>query len=178
MYEILIMGRNEAKVYAYKKNDEQDFIIISINSPSEKLNRFDRRNKNLKDILYLSFDDIIEATENEVLMSKLDAFVIKKFIDLWKEKVNRIIIHCTAGVSRSVGVACAIDRYLNSDDSDIWSNKDYTPNKWCYKLCCEAFEINCTDEDIKYKKELNIKTYNKWSEENDYIIDKMFIKEE
>lgn len=82
-------------------------------------------------ILYLDFDDVESNGIHHMLTSqavKVANFVFK-FI---KEEVPFLVVQCEAGISRSAGVAAAIIKYYNNDDSEIF--KQYHPNTHCYKL--------------------------------------------
>lgn len=141
------MGRREAQSYSYHQNID-DCIIISINEPDMKLTNFDRTNTKIKGILRLYFDDISEPTAKYLTMSEDDARKIHTFIDVYKDKVNTIIVHCAAGISRSAGVACALSVYLNGTDRDIWTSGEYQPNRLCYQLLLKELGLyNYTDEE-------------------------------
>lgn len=175
MHDIKIMGRYEAKTYTYKENDKQNYIIVSINESNGKPNHFCRENKYLKDVLYLFFDDIDHEIEGYQTMTNNDAEKVKKFIDIWKDKISNIIVHCHAGISRSSGVACAIARYLNGDDLYIWDKGKYSPNKLCYYKTCKALGIDVTDEEFEYRKNVNEYAFDTWDRENGYLVSKMII---
>lgn len=62
---------------------------------------------------------------NEAHAKKLIRFV-KKHLD----KIDLIIVQCDAGISRSPGVAAALSKCLNGDDSYFF--KHYLPNSLVY----------------------------------------------
>ena len=72
-------------------------------------------------------------------MTSEDAAKIKDYVLAYKDKVECIIVHCEVGVSRSAGVMAAIQKYLIGDDSAIFNNDTFSPNKHCYKLMLDAF---------------------------------------
>lgn len=150
-YNIEIMGRDEI-IYLDKLNKILDeCIIISINDSGYTT---ELKSNKIRDILTLEFDDIERSRAGLKAMSDNDGFRIKQFIDKYK-MVNNIIIHCTAGISRSAGVACGIALYLNKTDEYIWSSKRYLPNKRCYYITSKSFGINISKERYKHKKSLN-----------------------
>ena len=51
-----------------------------------------------------------------------------------------MIIQCDAGVSRSAGVAGALMKYYNGDDSEIFENPKYRPNMRCYRTMLNELE--------------------------------------
>lgn len=158
MYKILIMGRAEASRYSYKDNEREDYVVISINEPGGGPNHFYRQNKYLKAVLPLYFDDITEDFEGGTTMSKDDALKIMMFTEHWMRYVNAIIVHCHAGISRSSAVACIISRYLNESDEEIWESNKYLPNKLCYQLTAEAFDIKYDEKefDEKFNKAVSV----------------------
>ena len=86
-----------------------------------------------------------------------------------KNKVDKFIVHCEAGVSRSAGVGAAIMKALNGDDWDVFKNPLKCPNMKCYRTVLNAFvDAGYFDEDpmeeIKFKEETNIA---KWKEFNE-----------
>ena len=86
---------------------------------------------NIKDILFLTFDD----TDDKTGITEQDATQIKEFL---KKNENiypfyDILVNCNAGQSRSAGVAAAILMYYNHDDSDIFDSPRFTPNMKCYR---------------------------------------------
>lgn len=156
-YSIQIMSKQECTVFS-TKDLKEDYIIISINDTGYNTVIYD--NEHIVDTLKLWFDDIW-LKEHEIkdlrLMRKTDAIKIKMFIDTYKDKVNNILIHCTAGISRSGAVGCAISRYLNGDDSYLLATGRYIPNKHVYKLMCETFGLDYSEELFKEKMRIRNK---------------------
>lgn len=156
MKNFITMSREQARRYSYE-NVSEDYIIISINEVTDKQLKFDR-NMRLKDVLYLYFEDISELKDGHITMTDKDAVDILNFIDKHKD-INNIIIHCTAGASRSVSIRCALEEVYNKrvigvfikEESieqnlvisleELLNEKDdsiYILNKLCYekiKLC-------------------------------------------
>lgn len=91
----------------------------------------------------LQFDDV-DSGEN--CMTESDALKICDFVNfITLHNYDVLIVHCEAGISRSSGVAAAIMKYIYNDDWEIFNNKLYYPNMFCYKLVLETFnEINRT----------------------------------
>ena len=67
----------------------------------------------------------------DVIAEKEDAEKIKQFVEAHKE--DSIIVHCDAGVSRSAGIAAALMKFYNGDDTPIFDNPRYCPNMLCYR---------------------------------------------
>lgn len=155
------MNRDKAIRYFYKNHKERS-IIISISDTCDIYPKFYRKKENnIIAICYLSFDDIqSKAEENMIawkrengkiisfviqenyysLMTKEEADKIVDFVIKYKDKVDKIIVHCFAGVSRSAGVCAAIMEYFKESSNEIFKNSKYIPNMYCYKIVKESFE--------------------------------------
>jgi predicted protein tyrosine phosphatase len=92
----------------------------------------------------LQFQDVNEGQRDQI--TEEDAMQIVAFVMDIKEAVNNLIVHCEAGVSRSAGVAAAIQKYLTGDDTSIFSDKRYYPNMTCYRYVLEAFGLHISKE--------------------------------
>lgn len=179
-YKIDIMEKQQCTVFS-TKDLKEDCIIISINDTDCSTVIFD--NKNILDILKVTFDDLEKKSKNKENKYKLiDIHIakeIKSFVDKFKNKVNHIVVHCTAGVSRSAATACVVSRYLNGTDNHIFSCGEYHPNKLVYKTMCEAFELEYNEDEFNRKRDGserismdNTKGYDIFSEDYcDVIID-------
>lgn len=139
--EIIVKNRQQAKKDSYKVKDKT-IAIISINTPCDELNKFNRCAL-IRRVLYLVFDDIEYDFEKGIFMSEIDAQKVSEFV-YWAQKANidELWVHCDAGISRSAGVAGAIIQYLEGDNSKIFLNPNYCPNTWCYKLTLKALKEN------------------------------------
>ena len=87
-------------------------------------------------VLYLFFDDEVVGDNT---FSDEQAEQVIRFVDAWKSKVERLIVHCDAGVSRSAAVCAAMKRYLGFDDEDIFKNQQYEPNPLVYETLIQQF---------------------------------------
>lgn len=146
-HKITILSAEHCKLFM-KEDREEPYIVISINNTGQttKLSM----NKGLEAILLLEIDDIEKETPNCTLMNKVHARDIRKFVDMFKHKVNHIVIHCTAGVSRSAAIGFTLERYLNKDDRHLFESKSYHPNKHIYKTMCK--ELYLTYNEPKFNK--------------------------
>lgn len=131
--KIEIMSRQEAIQKSYVIN--KDCVIISISDINSERPIF-AANHNIKNVLTLFFDDEEGSIKG---MDKNQARSVANFINKWKDKVSLIIVHCGAGISRSAGVAAAIGKYLNGDDTFVFNNHKYVPNRNCYRKVLNAF---------------------------------------
>ncbi|MBQ2793578.1 MAG: hypothetical protein IJF05_02635 [Clostridia bacterium] len=112
------------------------------------------------DSLVMSYDDVINPEDKYAYNSEL-AQRVAQLVRRAEENPNikNIYSACDGGQSRSAGIAAAIVRYLGGEDLGIWDSPHYKPNPLVYRLTCEAFGIEVTDEDITYLVEINEKTF-------------------
>lgn len=181
-YNIQIMGKRECTLYSMKDLKE-DYIVISLNDTG--YNTVIYKNKHIVDKLKLWFDDIDIPIPNCQLMLQIDAEKIKIFVDRYKDKINNIIFHCTAGISRSGAVGCALSRYLNGDDEYLLATGKYIPNKHVYKLMCEVLGLDYSEEMFKEKLRIrnkgnrsNLKGYGDYGIDLDDMFCDVIIKED
>lgn len=162
-YNIQIMSKHEAVLYDMK-DIKEDTIVISINCPNENTHVF--KNPKIIETTYVYFDDLTEEQvvkhniQNITLMNLDQAKDIKESIDR-NPNIYNIIVHCAMGVSRSGAVGCVLARYLNGDDLYLFNKGKYNPNELCYKLMCEAFNLEFNKDDFKRKCKLSSKVCEK-----------------
>lgn len=148
-----IMSRNQAKKYTYT-NFEEKIAIVSINDLIDGKVNF-RRSDNLMGVCTVFFDDV-ELKEEENLgymfMTTEDAEKIKNFVDFMWDKIDHLIVHCYAGISRSSGCMSAILRAKGLSDDWIWENKKYSPNTYVAKKVLEAYGIDHNNYDVLWQK--------------------------
>lgn len=158
--KFVVMSRRDAVQYSYVAHMEKS-VIISICDSYDLYPKFKKMSSNgIKDILYLSFDDVqlpsgaseryiwkkdegllFDTLDNApyVVISEKDAKDIASFVKKWYDKADTIIVHCNAGISRSSGICAAIMKAMTGDDSQIFENPRYLPNTTCYKAVLEEF---------------------------------------
>ena len=106
MTRISICSRKQVEMFL----PSQDSILISITDPGRKFPKVSRGWK----LLRLSFHDLDEVRCNkDILISEMDATFILEFIESTNPK--EIVINCEAGISRSAGVAVALEEILNEN---------------------------------------------------------------
>lgn len=135
-----VMSRSSCEKYC-SKHHELSSVIISISSTWDKIkpNIYSNENNSVKAILPLSFDDIDLEENREHCMSLDDGRKVSFFIDEWYNKVDIIIVHCDAGISRSAGVAAAIMRVKEGSDGKIIYSSSKKPNMTCYLRTLKGF---------------------------------------
>jgi predicted protein tyrosine phosphatase len=80
------------------------------------------------------------------LFSYDDARAIQAFIDKWKyEEIDRLVVHCDKGQSRSGAVALWAQRYCAQQglsgftEKQFWpANREISPNKYVGQVLCEV----------------------------------------
>lgn len=123
-----------------------DYVLISITETEYE--REDLKiSKLCKDVLYLHFHDTDHENEGLILFSRDQAKEILEFYHKYKNKSDNIIIHCTAGISRSAGVAAALYRIHFGEDDNIYWDK-YIPNMLVYKTLLREYYGLRDDEFI------------------------------
>lgn len=140
-----VMNRENCKRWCYQKHVDKS-LIISISDNWAAPNKvFESKDNRVVDILRLYFDDIDENCKGLFHgMTDEDARQIADFIAKHydnfgnsSEDIQKIIVHCNAGVSRSAGVCAAISKYLTGDDEAFFAG-GYRPNMFCYRKTLEA----------------------------------------
>ena len=111
--------------------------IISITDVGAERNKFHKRDW-IIDILEIQFDDVTAGYKN--CITPKQAKTIARFTLNNYQRVERFLIHCEFGQSRSAGVAAAISKYYEGHSSGIFGNKAYVPNLTCYRLVLQALK--------------------------------------
>lgn len=150
--KVEVMNRSTAEARSEIERHE-DKIVISIYTPTDTPAAIDRNNPTIIDVLQLAFVDSDDTDKDRFdwtwIFSYQQAYKIFKFIEKWKDKVDRIWIHCDGGVSRSAGVGAAILKAYTNDDSQIFGNPNYYPNMLVYRRTLKVL----TDELSKIRSQ-------------------------
>ena len=145
-----VMSRANARRHSFRSVMD-DCVIISISDVTSEPNRF-HNNPKIKDVCYLSFNDVEGDEAN--CMTRADAEKIINFVNQNVDKVDEIIVHCFAGISRSAGVCAALMLILTGDDMEIFNNPRFCPNMHCYRMVLEtyfgSYNKEAADEKIKH----------------------------
>lgn len=149
MARVRILSRREAILHSQFK-ENPSCVIVSIthgsgHSPSFYLGE----DSQVKDVFPLFFDDIDREYEGYKACQESDFVGLRDFVDKWKDKVEEIIVHCHAGISRSSGCAAAICQYLRLEDEFIWDSDLYIPNSRVYRMAKVEFGLLVSEEEIK-----------------------------
>lgn len=141
---------SEREIKDFKTNKE--YAIISILSPgSKKLNLY--MPSNCLGICSLQFHDVDDifisnfsawCSERKITpFTEKNAKNILSFVNIVKNYIEILCVHCEAGISRSAGVAGALSKIYNGDDSYYFKN--YIPNIYVYRVLLQIYERNIND---------------------------------
>lgn len=158
-YNIKILSKDEAINFYNTYNGEEQIQLISIIDTGEEI---DFKTNPSISLLKLYFDDItpkfVKLDSKCKLISLTQTEIIKETIDDCVENnITNIVIHCTAGISRSGSVGCILARYLNGDDMYLFQTGKYLPNEYVYELMCETFELTFNQEEFKRRLKISSK---------------------
>lgn len=98
------------------------------------------------DILQVVFDDLTPESHDpityphHVVMNDEMAEQIVRFWDRWRNDVDRFVIHCTAGISRSSGVGSALARLEHNREAEAACYVGTMPNMYVRSLIHHAAE--------------------------------------
>ena len=131
-----IMSRYNARQATYQ-NEAPDTAIISITDIGSKPNTFYPQSW-LIDVLELQFYDVQEPQRGHISIEQANE--IAEFAIQYYPKVERFLVHCEYGQSRSAGVAAAISKFFEDHDNGIFNNRAYSPNKTCFHYVLTALK--------------------------------------
>ena len=127
------------------------YAIISITDPTSDSATFEP-NEHFRGVLFLKLYDIDFSDGNmshgrhailrdygDGLFKDEQSVQIVDFVEEIKDKVEAIICHCDAGISRSSGVAAAIQKHLTGSDEKIFKDPRYLPNMYVYRKLLNEF---------------------------------------
>lgn len=154
----------EFKVLSRKDIEElndfpQKTIIISIRNINGRFAKI-KKDKNIVNTLYLAFDDVEDPKDG---MNEQQAATIISFVNDHMNDAELCIVHCVGGISRSAGVCAALMKIVTGDDSKIFNNPNYCPNRNCYSTILRKYYGVYDLEEIEEKFKHNIEI---WREAN------------
>ena len=125
-------------------SQEETSIVISISSFGEtKAFIVPNSYSKIKDVLFLEFNDTDIEQDMRGPMMKDDALKIKEFIGKHtkggKLQVDKLLIHCEEGRSRSIGITTALMEEYTGKPYDILNSDYYQPNLLCYNRMKEVY---------------------------------------
>lgn len=135
---IEVLSRYEAEK-EFTKQENSDAFVISISNPIEQHSAIQFTCANIR----VKFDDIEDFDKEGVLISEQQAKLISEsFISHLNFGVTRFVVHCTAGISRSSGVAlalmCGIQQFNTMSDMLVY--RRFAFNKTCARKIIHSIE--------------------------------------
>jgi len=113
-------------------------ILIIIKTPGQEDYK-PMDNKNRLAVMTLIFHDADVADGGiHNAFNESHAERILGFVEKWKDKIGEIVINCTAGFSRSPGVAAALSKIINGDDEEYF--RKYSPNMLVYITILKTYQ--------------------------------------
>jgi hypothetical protein len=152
-FAIKVLSRKDAANFTC----EVPWAAISIASfPNEWPNLSEDNRVNL---LQLYFFD--QTVPGEHAFTENHAKEIIRFVGEAWGKIDCLLVHCEAGLSRSPGVAAAIARIFQGEGQDAAYFKQYYPNYLVYKILLETY----------FGKNVNLHPQNEetYWDDNDFI---------
>jgi predicted protein tyrosine phosphatase len=114
-------------------------VIVSITSSEADRARIPE-SPHCRALLRLAFADADAKTESipeESLFSRAHARAIWDLVDEHLPHIERLVVHCDAGMCRSPAVAAAIAKVLTGDDAEYF--RRYRPNMRVYRTMLEMY---------------------------------------
>jgi predicted protein tyrosine phosphatase len=130
-----VKNRRDARMATVQTNAPTTAIISITDIGSEK-NSFYPQSW-LKAVLDIQFNDV---ESGRGCITKEQAAEIAHFARSVYPQVERIIVHCEYGQSRSAGVAAAISKHYEGNSGGIFGNPVYSPNRTCYDFVLGALQ--------------------------------------
>ena len=89
-------------------------------------------------LLQLRFDDIID--QGPTSFRPEQAVEIFRFVNDVRTKINLLLVHCAARISRSPAVAAVLHRFM-IDNDDSFYFRTYAPNALVYRTMMEVGKL-------------------------------------
>lgn len=86
----------------------------------------------------------IQKSGGKGLFTDDQAVQVVNFVNKMLGKIEVLICHCEAGISRSSGMGAAINLMINGSDKEIFNNVKYLPNMFVYRKVLNAWQERST----------------------------------
>ncbi len=133
--KIFVMNRAEAVDFCDDPGVSGSYAMVSIGTPSYAYDAWPHKSDTVKALLLLQFYDVgcRDAQETQPI-TDASAETLADFIHACHHEGLNFIVHCDAGISRSAGVAMAIQDYFKSIgvQVQVQSNRRMYPNTDIY----------------------------------------------
>lgn len=140
-----VKSREDAVRMSYEALQE-NIVIISITDMFSEIPDF-ATNERIKGVLKLQFNDV-EGWEDGHISSN-DSNKIIDFVEKFVGAIEKIVVHCEYGISRSAGICAAIMLILNENDDYVLENPYFCPNIYCYRSVLQAY-FNCNSKENRF----------------------------
>lgn len=149
---------NKSFLMELSKNDiypEEKFSTIRFISNSSSEYKLIRPENYISDLLIVC-DDVsnpkMESAHKYKFFNRDDAKRILDFVEKYKNHIQTLIVACEAGISRSSGCAAALGKIYLDDDTFVFDNARYYPNRLIYHTILDLYYnkpvIDSSDESI------------------------------
>lgn len=162
---IEVRSRQNAKLF----KSDKPWIAISISTESGDFPELSTENR--VGLLRLRFWDIANPSSRQIqaedskLFSVEQAKEVLDFVNANWDKVDAILVHCEAGMSRSPAIAAAIEYIKNGKEASMPYFKKYIPNGFVYKTLLEVCYGYGTDASRDANRIVSDAAYNQIEEE-------------
>jgi predicted protein tyrosine phosphatase len=129
--DIEVLPKSKAKEFS----SDNPWAAISVSSDPYQF--ADLQTENRAGLLQLCFLD--RNFEDPSNFSAVQANQIIDFVFFTLPKIESLLIHCEAGVSRSPAIAAAVSVMLWGANTDRLYFKNYTPNTFVYNKLLETY---------------------------------------
>jgi len=145
-----VVGKEEMQLASFDKRiNSKKIVLISIQDPDDPIN-LNTCHKKWKDFIHLQFFDVTEPTlSSGKTLNPISEEQAKELISFILDNKNeQFFIHCEAGVSRSAGVAMALECILKFDGNKnnfnltphpVISHWRYTPNYFVFDTIVDLY---------------------------------------
>lgn len=131
----------KSKKYAQEFKSNEAWAAISVSTNPQEFANLNADNR--VGLLQLSFEDSdLEQPFGEIpkrnLFCKAHAEQVLAFIDEVWDKIDTLLVHCEAGLSRSPAIAAAVSCIKNGPETDKMYFVRYMPNRLVYRKILET----------------------------------------
>ena len=132
---IEVMSRREAIRLCYKPSGGRKVSMISISAPGDAYESHPVVRNGIKAILPVSFFDVTKSSQAQPAITKEDADKIAQVILFRRSKgCEDFVIHCDAGMSRSAGVARAMEVFFDLPESAVTYHHGNFANNTVFRM--------------------------------------------
>ena len=131
--KILILPRKSAEIFEYSK----PWACISVSDAYAPFHADIKQDGSRIDLLQLKFDDTEYESETRKTISKDQAKQVVDFVENVWDKVDLLMIHCNAGISRSTAIGQVVSQFYQPKFEKYFGIL-YSPNKLVIRMLQEV----------------------------------------